>query len=73
MKLSITVKPRSSQEKIEKIADGYVVYVKEPPVGNKANKALIKLVSQYFGVSKSQITILSGMKSKQKIVEIDNL
>ncbi|MEW6409974.1 MAG: DUF167 domain-containing protein [Nitrospirota bacterium] len=72
MKLSITVKPKSKQEKIEKTVNGYIIYVKEQPIENKANRAVIELLSEYFGVSKSQITILSGMKSKQKIVEIKN-
>jgi uncharacterized protein (TIGR00251 family) len=73
MKLSITVKPGSRHEKIERTANGYVAYVKEQPIENKANRALIKLLSEYFGVPKSHITILSGMKSKQKIVEIKNI
>ena len=73
MKLLITVKPGSRQEKVEKTENGYVVYVKEPPMEGKANKALIQLLSHHFEVSKSHITILSGMKSKKKIVEIRDL
>jgi uncharacterized protein (TIGR00251 family) len=72
MKISITVKPRSRQEKIEKTDNGYIAYVREPPIENKANKALIKLLSEYFGVPKSQIFISSGMRSRQKIVEIND-
>lgn len=71
MKLSVTIKPNSKQEKVEKTEGGYIVYVKEPPVEGKANKAVIKLLSEYFGVPKSQITILSGMRSKQKVIEIN--
>lgn len=70
MKISVTVKSRSRQEKVEKTGDCYIAYVREPPIENKANKALIKLLSGHFGVSKSQVIILSGAKSKQKIVEI---
>ena len=70
MKISITVKPKSRQERIEKTADGYIAYVKEQPIENRANRALIKLLSEYFGVPKSEISISSGIKSKQKIVEI---
>lgn len=70
MRFTIIVKPRSRQEKVEKTDNGYIAYVKEPPIENKANKALIKLLSEYFDVSKSQIFILSGAKSKRKVVEI---
>jgi hypothetical protein len=72
MKLLIKVKPNSRQEKIEKTDDGYIVYVKEPPVENKANQAVIRVLSEYFDVPKFQISILSGLKSKQKVIEIKN-
>lgn len=70
MKISITVKTRSKKEMVEKTENKYVVYVKEQPIENRANMALIKLLSEYFDVPKSQVAILSGTKSKQKIVEI---
>lgn len=70
MKFFITVKPRSREERVEEINNGYVAYIKEQPIENKANKALIRLLSEYFGVPRSRIAILSGVRSKQKIVEI---
>ncbi|MDH5684136.1 MAG: DUF167 domain-containing protein [candidate division WOR-3 bacterium] len=73
MKIIIKVKPNSRAEKIEKTANGYLVYVKEPPIENKANQAVIKLLADYFKIPKSQISILSGLKSKQKIVELKDL
>jgi uncharacterized protein YggU (UPF0235/DUF167 family) len=72
MKFSVSVKTGSPHAKIEKSPNGYMAYVKEHPIENRANKALIKLVSEYFGVPKSQVIILSGMKSKKKLVEIRN-
>ncbi len=72
MKFYITVKPGSRDQKIEKIEDRYIVHVKEQPIKNKANRALVKLLSAYFYVPRSRITILSGTRSKQKIVEIKN-
>ncbi|MBI4688611.1 MAG: DUF167 domain-containing protein [Nitrospirae bacterium] len=70
MRISITVKTVSHKEKIEKADRGYIVYIKERPVEGRANKAVINLLSEYFDVPKSQISIHSGMKSKQKIIEI---
>ncbi len=70
MKISVKVKPNSKTEKIEKTGDLLVIYVKEPPQENKANQAVINLLSDYFKVPKSQIFILKGTKSKQKIIEI---
>ncbi len=71
MKIFVRVKPRARQKKIEKVGKNqYVVSVKEPPQEGKANYALIKALSEYFGVSQTQIKILRGLTSRQKCVEI---
>lgn len=71
MRIQILVKPNSKLEKVEKIDDSnFKVYVKEPPIENKANEAVIRLISEYFRVQRSKITIIKGAKSKIKIVEI---
>lgn len=70
MRISVRVKPKSREEKIEKTDNGYTVYIKEQPIENRANIALIKLLSKYFNVPKSKINILAGIKSKNKIIEI---
>lgn len=72
MKISVKVKPNSKTEKIEKTGETYILYVKEPPQEDKANQAVINLLSAYFKVPKSRISILKGKKSRQKIVEIIN-
>ncbi len=70
MKISIRVKPNSKVEKIEKTGELLTVYVKEPARENKANLAVIDLLADYFKVPKSNISIVSGLKSKQKVVEV---
>jgi len=70
MKISVRVKPNMKEEKVERVDDVFTVYVKEPAKEGKANRAVIELLSEYFKVPKSKIVILSGMKSKQKIIEI---
>ncbi len=70
MKISVRVKPNSREEKVEKNNGGFTVYVKEPAKENKANRALIDVLSEYFEVHRSGICILTGFKSKQKIIEI---
>ncbi|MBE9227067.1 DUF167 domain-containing protein [Phormidium sp. LEGE 05292] len=72
MKKQVKVKPNSKQQKIQEEADGSLtVHLKSPPVDGKANEELIKLLAKKFNVSKSQITIKSGLSSKTKLVEID--
>jgi uncharacterized protein (TIGR00251 family) len=70
MKISVRVKPNMKEEKVEKEGGVFTVCVKEPAKEGRANKAVVELLSEYFKVPKSRIVILSGMKSKQKIIEI---
>ena len=47
-----------------------LVYVREPAVEGRANKAVIKLLAEYFKVPKSQVKIVRGYTIRQKIVRI---
>lgn len=71
MKIFVKAKPGAKTEKMEKIDDShFVVSVKEPPVQGMANKAIIKVLSEYFSASQSDVKIISGNFSKNKIIEI---
>ncbi|MBI4411524.1 MAG: DUF167 domain-containing protein [Deltaproteobacteria bacterium] len=71
MKIWIQVKPRSRKEKVEILPDGSLrVFVKEPPVEGKANKAVVNLLARHFSVPQSTVEILSGASGKRKLVEI---
>ena len=48
----------------------YQVSVKEPPIDGKANKAIRKALADYFHVATSQVRLVSGHTSKQKLFEI---
>jgi len=71
MKISVRVKPNAKQEKIEQVNEGhFLVWVKEKPQEGKANKAVIKALSEYFEVPQSRIVLLKGQSSKEKIFKI---
>jgi uncharacterized protein len=44
--------------------------VNAKPVRGRANEEVIKRLAEHFDVPSSSITIVSGMRSKDKIVEI---
>lgn len=44
--------------------------VRSKPIKGKANSELIKKISQHFGIPTSNIRIVSGMNSKDKLIEI---
>ncbi|MGA8848386.1 MAG: DUF167 domain-containing protein [Dehalococcoidia bacterium] len=70
MKIQVKVKPNSRTEEISREGDSFIVKVKEPPKEGKANQAVVKLLAEHFGVPQSQVRILSGFKSKNKVVEV---
>ena len=70
MKIQVKVKPNSRSEEISREGGSFIVKVKEPPREGKANQAVIKLLAEHFGVPKSQVRILSGFKSKNKVIEV---
>ena len=70
MKIRIKVSPNSKIEGISQKDDSLIVKVKEPPKEGRANQAVIELLAEYFSMPQSHIRILSGIKSKNKVVEI---
>jgi uncharacterized protein (TIGR00251 family) len=70
MKIQVKVKPSSKTEEVNQEGDSFIIKVKEPPREGKANQAVIKLLAEHFGVPKSQVRILSGYGSRNKVVEV---
>lgn len=72
MKLSIIVHPNAKKERIEKdLLDNLHIWVNQPPLEGKANKATISALADYFKTKKSNIKLISGAKSKYKIFEVN--
>ena len=74
-KLFVRLTPKSSQDKVgDIIMDGeqnYIkIYVRALPEDNKANQALINLLSKTLKVPKSHIDIITGHTSRLKVLEI---
>ncbi len=70
-RINLRVIPRAKQNKIDIDNDGtYRIHITAAPVDNAANVAVIKMLSEYFDVPKSQIKIVHGDTSRTKVVEI---
>jgi len=82
MKIICHITPHAKENKIEKqqtlsLGEGeansselYKIYVTAAPEQGKANKKMFELLAEYFKVSKSQIRIVKGEISRNKIVEV---
>ena len=71
MKIKIIVKTKAKNPEIKEFNEekqAYIVNVKSQPIEGKANKEIIKLFHKKF---KKPVRIVSGFKSKEKIIEID--
>ena len=73
MKISVIVRPNSKRPRIEKdLLEVLHVYVHEPALEGRANKATIESLALHFDTKKTNIFLLSGAKSKNKLFLINN-
>ncbi len=71
MRIYLKVIPKSSQNKIKKIArNEYKAWVTVVPEKGKANIAVIKLLAKHFKISKNQVNIVGGKTARIKIIDI---
>lgn len=71
MKVSIIAHPNTKKPRVEKdLLDTLHVYISEPPLEGKANRAVIEALTIYFNTKRSGVVLLSGEKSKNKLFEI---
>lgn len=71
--LRIKVLPKSPKtELVDTLADGTLkIRVAAPPEKGKANKELIRFLSEHYNVPKDAISILSGKTDALKLIKID--
>lgn len=63
----IKVVPNANTDEVIE-GDPLIVRVKAPPAKGKANKAVVKLLSNYFN---ADVRIVSGATSRKKLVAIE--
>ena len=73
MRLQVKVKPNSRDSLLGQLPDGtWYAVLKSPPVDGKANKELVALVAEHFGVAKSAVRVASGAGARLKRIEISD-
>lgn len=71
MKIIAQVKAGAKVEKVEFTGKSNVkVWVKAPAKEGKANKAVVAALAKYFGTAQSNVEIISGHKSREKVMEV---
>ena len=72
MRISVRVKPGTKgATRLEKQEDGsFIAFLHARAHDGEANRALLELISDEFKVPKTQIAIVAGAKSRDKIIEL---
>ena len=71
MRIYVKVSPHCSKNEVISVSEGeYKVKITAPPVDGQANDMLIKVLAQFFKVSKSCVKIVGGKTAKIKIIDI---
>ena len=68
MKINIKIKPNSKKQSIEDNGLHYLVKLNSVARDNKANLELIKFLKKHF---KRDVKIVRGLKSRNKVVELN--
>ena len=70
MILKVKVFPNARKPRIVE-EDGFIkVYVNAPAADGKANNAVVKAIAEHRQVRKSAITIIKGLRSRNKTIEL---
>jgi uncharacterized protein len=72
--LAVRLRPRSHGDQIVGVVDGVLeVRVSAPPVDERANRALCRLIAKAAGMPASRVTIQRGARSREKLVRVEGL
>ena len=73
MLVRVQVIPRSKKSAVIDLGKSLLkVRVVSPPTDNRANNELIEVLAQFYNTRKSSIRIKRGMKSRMKLIEIED-
>jgi uncharacterized protein (TIGR00251 family) len=73
-RISLRVSPGAKQSAVVgRYGERWKVRVAAPADSGRANRALLELLGRALGVARSQLTLVSGVSSRDKIVEVEGI
>jgi uncharacterized protein (TIGR00251 family) len=74
IRISVIIQPRSSKNEAKGVYnDALKIRLTSPPVDGEANKACMRFFAKWLGISPSKVSIIQGLSSKNKIIEVTDL
>ncbi|MGB0591244.1 MAG: DUF167 domain-containing protein [Myxococcota bacterium] len=72
--IAVHAQPRASRTAVTGLYDGRLkVALRAPPVDGKANEALLRYLAERLGVSKGDISVVSGAAGRRKRVLVSDI
>ncbi len=72
--ISIRVTPKASRSAIGAIHDGRLkISVTAAPVDGAANGAVQRLIGKTLGISKSRVSVVAGLQSRNKRLRVEDM
>jgi uncharacterized protein (TIGR00251 family) len=72
--LRVRVTPRSSRDEVVRWREGVLwVRVQAPPVGGRANRALVRLLAGVLDLPPSAVEVVRGQRGREKTVRVVGL
>jgi len=73
MVVTVRVISRAKKNEVKEISPGnFKVYVTKPPLKNEANEATLEILANHFGIKKTNLRIIKGFHSPNKLIELFN-
>lgn len=74
-RVRVWARPSSRQEGIEWDAwrKRWVISVREPPAGGRANEAIVRVIAEQLNVPRPSVRVITGSQTRGKRVEVDGI
>ena len=73
-RLVVHVQPRAKKSEVAgRHGDAIKVRLQAPPVDGAANEELVRFLAETLGIGRRAVTIVGGLTSRRKTVEIEGL
>ena len=70
--IKVFVTPDAKREQVEKNGEMLTISVREPALGNRANDRVREIVAARFGAAVGKVRILTGHRSRGKMVSVNS-